>query len=171
VGSVPLVPEKKPILLTGPAGTLDHLTVVRAISKVMDTAFTLPGTNFKFGVDAVVGLIPVVGDVVGGVIGTYIIFVAAKMGVPKPVLTRMLMNVGADAVAGAVPVVGDALDAAWRANAMNVRLLEQSLAEPRAARRQSWALMLGLIAAVIGIVAASVALTVWIARLVWNAAG
>lgn len=171
MSTVPLVPEKKPILLTGPGGVIDHLAVVRAISKVMDTAFVVPGTNFKFGVDAVIGLVPVVGDVVGGAIGTYIIFVAAKMGVPKPVLTRMLMNVGADAVAGSVPLVGDVLDAAWRANLKNVQLLEHALTEPRAARRQSWGMILGLGAAVLGMVAGGIALTVLLAKWVWNAVG
>src|SRR5262249_38815693 len=85
---------------------------------VLDSSFEIPGTKFRVGLDPIVGLIPVVGDLIGMLISGYIIMLAARLGVPRAVLGRMLINVAADTVLGAVPVAGDVLDAAWRANLM-----------------------------------------------------
>ena len=164
-------PAVKPQLITTPAGTLDHLAVVRLIAKVMDTAFVVPGTKFRIGLDAVIGLFPVVGDAVGAILGSYILVTAARLGVPKTVLMRMLANIGTDAVVGSVPMVGDVLDAAWRANAKNAALLEQALKNPLETKRRSRWMLAGLVAAVVGMVAAGVTLTVLLVRWLWLATG
>lgn len=146
-----------------------ELAQVRVLAKVLDSAFVVPGTNFRVGLDPILGLIPGVGDVVGMAIGGYILTTAAKHGVPRAVLARMLLNIGTDAVVGAVPLVGDVLDAAWRANSKNVRLLEQALTEPRTAARSSTWLLVGVVAAVLVIGAGGLALAIWLATLLVDA--
>lgn len=147
------------------------LTNVRALATLLDSAVTIPGTNFKVGLDALIGLIPGFGDLIGMVVGGYIVTTAARLGVPKAVLTRMVLNIGTDAVAGSVPVVGDVLDAAWKANTRNVALLEQAIADPRRTGRASGWVVAGMLAAIVGITAAGIALTVVLVKLVWNAVG
>ena len=110
---------------------------VRALSRVLDSAVRVPGTNVRFGLDAIIGLIPGVGDVVGAAASGYIVLAAARLGAPAPVLVRMLMNTGIDAAVGTVPLLGDLFDLGWRSNARNVALLERHLADPGGARAAS----------------------------------
>ncbi|MDB5312883.1 MAG: hypothetical protein JWO38_7085 [Gemmataceae bacterium] len=158
--------EEPPITATGVLITSDtqsqQLAAVRALAKLMDTAFVVPGTNIRIGLDSIIGLIPGIGDVIGSVIGGYIVMVASRMGVPRVVIWRMLLNLGIDTVVGAVPVVGDMLDVAWKANVMNVALLEKALADSKAARRGSVWVLVGLVCAVVLLAAASAAL-MWLA--------
>lgn len=117
-----------------------RLALARTLARFMDTAFEIPGTKVRVGFDAILGLIPGLGDVIASAIGGYIVLVASQLGVPRVVLWRMLWNLGVDTAIGAIPVVGDMLDVAWKANAKNVALLERSLADPTSARRESsWA--------------------------------
>jgi hypothetical protein len=127
------------------------LPAVRAIAKIMDKAITLPGTRVSFGLDALLGLLPGVGDTVSSVIGSYIIIVAHRLGAPATVLMRMVLNQGIDALVGIVPFAGDLLDLGFKSNVKNVQLLEQALADPRGARRASTWVVLGLLLAVFAI--------------------
>jgi uncharacterized protein DUF4112 len=170
---VPLPPEepKVRIIVPGskppPSGDERERmrTAVRHLAWLLDSAFEIPGTKFRIGLDPILGLIPVVGDLIAMAIGGYIIMIAARLGVPRAVLVRMLMNLGTDALVGSVPVAGDVLDAAWRANAKNARLLDQALTDPKAAGRSSiWMLVLiGAVVLVIGV--GGILLTVWLVRL------
>jgi hypothetical protein len=153
-------PASPPQLITGPAS--DQLPVVRALAKIMDTAFVIPGTDIRFGLDTVIGLIPGIGDAISSAVGGYIVLVAAHLGVSKVVLARMTANLIADALIGVVPIIGDAADVAFKANKMNVELLERALTEPRAARRSSLWLLLGLGLVLLAVAAGGVALTVWV---------
>lgn len=148
----------------------DRLALVRAVARWMDTAVEIPGTNIKFGLDSVLGLLPGIGDAIASAIGGYIILAASRMGVSRVVILRMLMNLGIDTVVGSVPLVGDVLDVAWKANVKNVALLEEALADPHKSRRSGvWAL-LGVAAIVVLIGAAGAALT-WflLAHVSWKA--
>ena len=138
------------------------LATLRLLAKGLDELVTVPGTRIKLGADSLLGLIPGVGDLVGAVIGSYILVTAARLGVPKAVLARMLMNVGTDAAVGAVPFAGDLLDVAWRANSKNVRLLEDALQRPQEARRTSTWTIVGLVAAVFALAVGGIALAVWL---------
>jgi hypothetical protein len=138
---------------------------------VLDTAVRIPGTPVRFGLDAVLGLIPGVGDVVGAAAAGYIVLAAARLGAPPSVLVRMLLNVGVDTVVGAVPLLGDLFDIGFKANSRNVRLLEASLDAPADTRRSSALVIGGVVIAALAIAAAGVALTVLLLRAVWNAAG
>ncbi len=98
----------------------------------MDSSIRLPG-GFRIGVDGLIGLVPVVGDLATAGAACYIIAQAARAGVPTRVLTRMVLNVGLDAVIGTVPLVGDVFDFAFKANLRNARLMDAYLdrSEPR----------------------------------------
>lgn len=155
-------PASRPQLITGP-GT-DQVPLIRALAKALDTAFVVPGTNIRFGLDSLLGLVPGVGDAITSAIGGYIVLVAAHLGVPKAVLARMTLNLLTDAAFGAIPFVGDVADVAYKANRRNMALLEQSLAEPKAARRSSVWMLLGLGLVLLLIAAGGVALAFWALR-------
>jgi hypothetical protein len=123
----------------------------------LDNAIAVPGTRFRIGFDALIGLIPGVGDLVGTLLSSYIIAVAASRGLPASALARMAINVGIEAIVGLVPIAGDLFDAAWKANQRNIRLMEQFERAPGAARNQSR----GVVAAwVIGAIALIVLLAI-----------
>ena len=147
-----------------PAPTTASLERVRALSRVLDTAIRVPGTNVRFGLDALIGLIPGVGDVVGAGMSGFIILTAARMGAPPTVLARMLANVGIDALVGAVPLAGDLFDAAWRANTRNAALLEQHLAAPARAKRASGGFVAGILILVALLAVGAIALAALLFR-------
>jgi hypothetical protein len=95
------------------------------LAKLMDAQFTIPGTNIRFGLDALIGLIPGAGDLSTFAISGYMLFIMAKNGASGFVLTRMVLNVLADAIIGAVPILGDIFDVAFKANIRNMRLMNQ----------------------------------------------
>ena len=105
-----------------------RLARLDALARLLDTAFAVPGTNVRFGVDALIGLVPGLGDVVTTAISLYIVREARALGASRAVVGRMLFNVAVDGVIGVVPVVGDLFDVAWRANRRNVALLQRHLA-------------------------------------------
>lgn len=105
----------------------DPATRARSIARLLDTAFRIPGTNIRFGLDGILGLVPGVGDVAGAALSGYVILTAARAGAPNTLLARMLANVGLDALVGAVPLLGDLFDVAFRANVRNAALLDDWL--------------------------------------------
>lgn len=109
---------------------------VRGLAQLLDNSIPLPG-GFRVGLDAVIGLVPGIGDTAGAVLSAYILAQAARMGVPRSVLLRMAANVGIEAVVGAIPFVGDLFDAGWKANARNVALINTHLEHPGTAERAS----------------------------------
>lgn len=100
---------------------------VATVARLMDSLFAIPGTRIRLGLDAILGLVPVAGDLLAQAISTYIIWEAHQLGVSKFTLLRMLGNTLLDTVVGAVPLVGDAFDVAFRANMKNMRLLQRHL--------------------------------------------
>lgn len=101
------------------------LIALRRFARLMDEAFQVPGTKFRFGLDAVLGLIPGIGDVIGGVMSAWIIVGAVRHRVPMWVVARMVLNVAIDLIFGAVPVAGDVFDFLFEENMKNMRLLEK----------------------------------------------
>jgi hypothetical protein len=115
----------------------------------MDEAVQLPGTPFRIGLDGLLGLVPGVGDLAGGLFSSWFLVAAARFGAPPSVLARMGLNIGLDAVTGAVPLLGDLFDFAWKANRRNLALLEHHLADPRGAQRASRTVVIGTVAVVL----------------------
>jgi len=105
----------------------DRIARIDALATLLDTAFILPGTNVRFGLDAIIGLVPGIGDAITTVMSLYIVHEARQLGAPRHVILRMVANVMLDGIVGAVPVVGDAFDVLWRANRRNMRLLQNWL--------------------------------------------
>ena len=120
----------------------------------LDSAIAVPGTRFRVGFDALVGLIPGIGDVAGMLMSSYIIGVAARQGAPPAALARMAINVALEVFVGAVPILGDVFDAVWRANERNVRLLRHYRVAPQAVRRQSRAVVAVWVAGSLAVVVA-----------------
>lgn len=104
-----------------------HMHHLRKLATLMDRAFTLPGTKIQFGWDAILGLIPGLGDTAGLVVSGYIIAMARQMGVPKWMIVTMVWNVFIDWLIGLVPFLGDIFDVGWKANIRNIDLLDRHL--------------------------------------------
>ena len=121
---------------------------LRSLAWLLDSSIPIPGTRFTIGVDALIGLFPVLGDLIGVLLSSYILGEAARLGAPKVVLLRMAFNVGVEGVVGIVPLAGDLFDAAWKANQRNVRLLDAWLDRPEKAERSSRTFVAILIAGV-----------------------
>ncbi len=100
---------------------------IDALATLLDTAFILPGTNIRFGFDAMIGLVPGIGDLITTGLSLYIVSEARALGAPRHLILRMLANVALDGVVGAVPLLGDAFDVMWRANRRNMALLRKHL--------------------------------------------
>jgi hypothetical protein len=97
------------------------------ISRLLDTAFVVPGTQIRFGIDAILGLVPVVGDWAGVALSTIVVVEAARIGIPKLLLARMIANIAVEGGIGMVPLVGDLFDVFFRANRRNLALLVKHL--------------------------------------------
>jgi hypothetical protein len=112
-----------------------RLARIDALATLLDTAFVVPGTGIRFGLDALIGLIPGIGDVLTTCLSLYIVSEARALGAPRLLIARMIANVALDGVVGAVPIVGDAFDVAWRANRRNMALLRDHLDRAEGVRR------------------------------------
>lgn len=100
---------------------------IEALEKLLERAFVVPGINQPVGVDAIVGLVPVAGDLIGAGLGLYLVWEARNLGMSKWQRTRMLANVGIDTLLGAIPVAGDLFDFVYRSNSRNLRILRRHL--------------------------------------------
>ena len=124
----------------------------------------MPGTKIGVGLDPVIGLIPGLGDVIGGAMSGYILLVAAKEGVPTSVLTRMLGNIALDSLVGVIPLLGDLFDFGVKANRRNIDLLERYLGAPTQTRAASRGMVALLLLGIALIIAGAIAAGVWIVR-------
>ena len=144
-------------------GSLDRrLQRLQRVGWILDNSFRVPGTQIRFGIDSIVGLVPGLGDLVGGAMSLYIIAQAARLGAPRSLLARMGWNVAVDTLVGEVPVLGDLFDVAWKANTKNLALLEEHIAAPVAGARANRGfvvlLSLGLVLLTVGAIAVAVLL-------------
>ena len=144
------------------------LVALRRFAYYMDEAFTIPGTPFKVGLDAALGLIPGVGDVIGAVLSTWIVVGALRHRVPGRIIARMVLNIGIDLLFGSVPLAGDVFDFLYEENVKNMRLLEKHRDRRRPPRSMaaialvaSGILLLVLAFAVV-VAAALIAFVVWL---------
>jgi hypothetical protein len=120
------------------AGSLASDENLDFLSHLLDDYFRVPGTPIRFGLDGIVGFIPGIGDVMGGVASCIIIVAAWLRGVSYVTITRMVLNVGIETLAGSVPVLGNLFDIGWKANRRNYALLSESLGRPQVAKKKSW---------------------------------
>ena len=114
------------------------------LAKLMDAQFKIPGTNIKFGLDAIIGIIPGVGDFAGFIISGYMMIIMANNGASSFLLARMALNVFIDSLVGAVPLLGDIFDVAFKANQRNMKLMHEHYVEGRH-RGSAWKIILPLL--------------------------
>jgi hypothetical protein len=126
----------------------------------------IPGTQYRFGLDAVIGLVPGLGDAVSAVFSSYLVLQASRLGAPKSVVTRMIANIAIDTVVGWVPLLGDLFDVAWKSNVRNMALLEEHLRRPAAARAGSRRALLLVGGTLVLALAGAIALGVVATRLI-----
>jgi hypothetical protein len=148
---------------------------VEILARWMDSVFEIPGTGIRFGLDAIVGLVPGLGDVITSVVSLYILRVASRRGVPRITLMRMASNIAVDYVLGSVPLVGDAFDVYWKANLKNVELLRRHTLSTRTERRKArsgdWLFVGGLMALLIALLVGCVTIAYWIVAGLWRLVG
>ena len=138
------------------------------LAWLLDSSVRVPGTQFRIGLDGLIGLIPGFGDAAGGVVSSYIIAHAARMGAPKSTLIRMAFNVLIESLVGIIPLVGDLFDFAWKANSRNVRLLQQYSLDPRRTTHRNRVfviiLCVVLVILIVGIVWLGIVIITWLVQ-------
>lgn len=144
------------------SGLSRDLQRVRRITRLLDTAVRIPIVGVRLGLDAVLGLVPGVGDAVSAVLSGYPILIAARHRLPTTVIVRMLGNIAFDAIGGSLPVLGDLFDIAFKANVRNQRLIERYAEHPARTTRYSRTVIWLAISGVVLIVVALIALGLWI---------
>ena len=149
--------------------TLDrtsHVDRLAGLAYWLDQVFRVPGTKWRFGLEAVLGLIPGIGDGVGAILGAYGLWVAYRVGAPAAVQVRMLLNLALDALGGSVPVVGDLFDMAFKAHVKNRSLIERWAASPTETERTSRLTVVVVFVGLVAIVVVAATLPLLAARLV-----
>jgi len=134
------------------------------LAWLLDSSIPIPGTRLTIGLDALVGLLPFLGDLIGVLASSFILAEANRMGVGRTILARMAFNVAIEGVIGIVPIAGDVFDAAWKANQKNVRLLNAWAERPHQTRRTSGLFLAGLTVALVAFLAVCTYLTYLLLR-------
>lgn len=140
---------------------VQRLDALRKVAELLDSAFVVPGTSYRVGLDPIVGLIPGIGDLVSPLFTIAILWQARDLDLPRVVQLRMIFNVAIDALLGAVPLIGDLFDFAWKANLRNLALLERHATEERRASTGDWLFVSMLTVAVIAIAAVPFLIAGW----------
>lgn len=155
-----------PAALVPEIGVIDErrLARMRRLGYLLDSSIGLPGTRFRFGLDAIIGLVPGLGDIAGGLLSLYIILESSRLGVPRPILVRMAWNVALDVLVGEIPVLGDLFDAGYKTNLRNLALLDDYLQRPAETVRTNRRLLVGLVLGFVLLTAGAVALAVVLVR-------
>lgn len=148
-----------------------ELEIIRMFATVMDEAVTVPGTKLKFGLDAILGLLPGIGDLGSAAISAYLLRAASRLGVPMVVQLRMLLNIFIDTMLGLVPIVGDYLDILFKSNVRNANLILHAVENRKTAARSSWFTLIGVFTLFILITVGGFVGTIFVVKWIWNALG
>lgn len=144
------------------AGQEQRLKALRHVSRLLDSAFVLPGTDIRIGLDPLLGLVPGLGDLTSPLFAMALLWQSRDLGIPRVVQLRMIFNVAIDALVGLLPVAGDLFDFAWKANDRNIALLERHAYEHRPPSAGDWLFGSGLIALLLVIAAVPFLLAGWL---------
>ena len=151
--------------------TSQSVRLARLLADLLDRRFTIPGTDIRFGLDPLIGLIPGVGDAAANLIGFFIVVMAAQLGLPRIVLVRMTGNIAVNAAIGSIPVLGDLFSVWFKSNIRNLRLIERHAGSEATSTIPDWGVVIGLLGLVVLVCAAALAGIVWLASLLWRLAG
>ena len=146
---------------------LSKFNRLRRISRLLDNAIPIPGTKIRLGLDPILGLLPGGGDTLSGGLSAYIVVEAARMGVSREIIGKMIGNILLDAIAGTIPVLGDLFDVGWKANVKNIELLEKHL-EVAENSQNNTLFILGLIALLVLIILGFATITFFTVSWFWS---
>jgi hypothetical protein len=138
------------------------LEKLRKVTLLMDQAFGIPGTKWRFGLDALFGLVPGLGDIAGGVIAVYGLHVARQLRAPAVIQLHMLTNIALDALIGTIPIIGDIFDFVYKAQTRNLAMLDDWLQTPHEAKRRSRRGLIFIPLAIVFVFATLTILGVWL---------
>ncbi len=141
------------------------------LASLLDDAFGIPGTKVRFGLDAVIGLIPGLGDLITGVMSFLIVYAAWQRGLPEVTIARMVANIGIDTLVGTIPIVGDAFDMMWKSNRMNYNLLRRAAEQPEKIRTHTikdWIFLMFLILSAMVLIAAPFVVLTLVVQKLWH---
>ena len=131
------------------------------LSRVLDEWFRVPGTSIRFGLDGIIGLVPGLGDIIGGLASTILVVAAWVRGVPYITLARMVVNIAIEVLIGTIPLLGDAFDIAWKANRRNYALIVRHLEQKRQQTWRDWVYLLLIAITLIAIFLTPILLILW----------
>ncbi len=135
---------------------------IEALARLLDDRFEVPGTGRRFGIDALIGLIPGFGDAASAGIGGYLVLRAVRIGVPGIVVARMAFNTLFDLVMGLIPILGDLFDFAYKSNSRNVALMREYIADPEAPTERHWTFLVGVVLVIVGVLAVIAMVLAWL---------
>ena len=145
-----------------------RLDRLRRLGYLLDNSIPVPGTGYRIGLESVIGLVPGLGDLVGGGFSAWIILQAARLGAPPALLARMGWNLLVDIAVGAIPLLGDLFDAGFKANMRNLALLDRHLESPTASRRASRQFVVALAALLVLLLLGGATLAVLLVQLLFS---
>lgn len=145
-----------------------RLRRLRNLAWLLDRSFTIGGK--RFGLDPILGLIPGIGDWAGATLSLYVVYEAMRLGLPWPVIGRMLGNIAVEAIVGSVPLAGDAFDFFWQANTRNLQLVDRHYRsrQPPRSLRAIGVVFVGICIAVLALLVVAISVTVWLIHTLWE---
>jgi len=160
-------PATRPRALT--PGQEQRLKALRGLSRLLDSAFVVPGTRYRIGLDPILGLVPGLGDLTSPLFAITLLWQSRDLGIPRVVQLRMIFNVAIDALVGLLPVAGDFFDFAWKANDRNIGLLERHAYEHRPPMLADWLFVTAAIVLLLVIASVPFLLAGWLITVVASA--
>ncbi|MBD2355670.1 DUF4112 domain-containing protein [Tolypothrix sp. FACHB-123] len=164
---MPDLPSRYPMI--EPDAKAPTVRRLRQLSRLMDNMITIPGTQVGVGLDPILGLLPIGGDFLGVILSCYIVLEAARIGVSRATLGRMVVNIIIDGLIGTFPMLGDLFDFAWKANTLNIQLLEENLKSPQNMQKADKGFMLLLLVGLLLIAIILVILPMIVIGWLWQA--
>ena len=144
------------------------LAIADIIAKVLDTSIRIPGTSWSIGLDPLLGLIPGIGDAMANLIGTVILGLAARLQLPRIVLTRMSLNLLINGTVGAIPIVGDLFSVWFRSHARNAALLREAAMKPDRETHADWFYVAGIIGGTVALLLLAIVFIMWLVYKLWT---
>jgi hypothetical protein len=146
-----------------------YASIARVIATILDTAFQVPGTSIRIGLDPIIGLIPGFGDTLAGLLGSSLLFLGAQIGLPRILLVRMSLNVLLNAMIGAIPGIGDVFSFWFKSNMRNLALIQRYAHEPqRVATTADWVFVIGVILLMLVLFILMTIATLWLIHRLWD---
>ena len=139
-----------------------RLKALRQVADLLDSAFVLPGTTYRFGLDPIIGLVPLIGDLASPLFTIAVLWHGRDLGIPKVVQLRMIFNAAIDGLIGAGPLAGDLFDFAWKSSQLNLALLERHAYAEHPANAGDWLCVVTMILLVVVIAAIPFVLAAWL---------